>query len=102
MEQNKILHLKKEMEEEDIAGEAVGPARFSKEGANKIITRLKKLVKDGDYSNWCYSIFSDISKEHDFYGIHCEDLFWMEIDNSKDLENARTKVKEASLFERSD
>lgn len=98
MEQSKILHMNKEMEEEDIAGEAIGPAIFSKEGANKIMTRLSKLVEDEDYSNWCYRIFSDISKEHNFYGIDCEDLFWKEIDNFEDLENARTQIKKISLF----
>jgi len=94
MKQDKIFHLNKEMEEEDISGEAVGPARFSQEGASKIITRLEKLIKEGDYSNWCYRIFSDISKEHDFYGISCDDLFWVEIDNLEDLEDARAKIKE--------
>ncbi|MBU90145.1 hypothetical protein CMO94_01280 [Candidatus Woesearchaeota archaeon] len=98
MKQNKIFHMNKEMEEEEIAGEAVGPAKFSQEGTTKIITRLEKLVKDGDYSNWCYRIFSDVSKEHDFYGIDSDGLFWTEIDNPSDLKNARIRIKEASLF----
>ena len=99
MKQNKIFHMNKEMEEEDISCEAVGPAIFSQEGSTKIITRLEKLVKDGDHSNWCYRIFSDISKEHDFYGIDSGDLFWTEIDNPNDLKNARIRIKEVSLFE---
>jgi len=92
MNGNKIHHMDKNLDIEEAKGEAIGPVKISEKGASIVFNKLDNLIKSGDKNNWVYPIFSQMSKEHDFFGIECGDLPWQEIDTPEDLKSARAKI----------
>lgn len=91
MDGNLIKHMSKDLPEKDAVAEAVGPAKFSRQGANKLIEQLNELNAQGERNHWAYSVFSDFSKKSDFIGIDIGDLDWIEIDDHKDMEDSKRR-----------
>lgn len=91
MDGHKILYVAKEIDEK-ADGEAIGPAKFSAEGAKNIFNLIEEEILRGNKGLWCYDIFGRAAKLHDFYGIEIKDLPYIEIDEPFDLEKARNEI----------
>lgn len=86
---NRIIRLNKELAPNECDAEVPGPVKFSKEGARKMFIKLNEYIANGDKSQWCYTIFSEIAEGIDLVGIDVERLPWVEVDSLEDLEEAR-------------
>ena len=86
---NRIIRLDKKLAPNECDAEVPGPAKFSREGARRVFMKLDEHIANGDKSQWCYTIFSEIAEGIDLVGIDVERLPWVEVDSLEDLEEAR-------------
>jgi choline kinase len=93
MEGRLIKHMSKEMGLKEASGKAVGPAKFSKEGATYLIKMMEEVFKKEGKNVWAYRLYSDFSKKRDFYGVEIDGLEWCEIDDYEDLKKAEDKYR---------
>jgi len=88
MIENKILFMDKKVDKENCSASVIGPAKFSKKGADMLINLLDEKIQGGEYTNWCYKIFSYFAEKYEFYGVEHSGSFWEEIDMLSDIERA--------------
>jgi L-glutamine-phosphate cytidylyltransferase len=92
MDGARILRMSKHMPAELAAAEVVGPAKFSGEGARRIIAYLETLVAQGERSRWAYEAFGEVAREHAFVGVDNPGCIWAEVDTPTDLIEAAQRI----------
>lgn len=88
----RIVSMDKRIESVRDSVTVVGPAKFSAQGAEKVLDHLEQSVARGHRREWCYKIFSDVAAEYPFYAIVNPGFFWAEIDSPSDLEYAQANI----------
>jgi choline kinase len=92
MDGDRILRMSKNMGAADAAAEVVGPAKFSADGARRIVAYLDGLVAAGERSRWAYEAFGEVARERPFIGIDNPGCFWAEVDTPGDLIEAAQRM----------
>jgi choline kinase len=92
MNGEQILFMDKNIDPNVSSAEVVGPVKFSKDGAEKIIEDLDCMIQNNKKNDWCYKIFSDFAKNNPFFGIKNSGYFWTEIDTPEDLKRAESNI----------
>jgi choline kinase len=92
MDGERILRMSKTMPAELAAAEAVGPAKFSAQGARHIVSYLDALVERGERSRWAYETFGDIAHDRMFMGVENPGCIWAEVDTPTDLLEASRRI----------
>ena len=93
MVDDRVVHQSRQIDPSLAAGEAIGPVKFSTEGAKLIFELIRERLSKGNIHGWAYDIFSDAGKMCPYYGIDCGELPWWEIDTVEDLEKANEEFK---------
>jgi L-glutamine-phosphate cytidylyltransferase len=90
---SRIHHMDKEIDPSLAHGVAIGPAKVSGKGTKIVFELLDKLFESGEKGrSFAYSIFSEMSKQHEFFAIDHEGAPWVEVDTPEDLEKARDEI----------
>jgi choline kinase len=95
MEGRQILQMGKHLPVEIAAAEVVGPAKFSAEGAARIVERLDDLVAAGDRNRWAYEVFGSLAKDLAFSGVDNPGCFWAEVDTAAEALEANQRIPRA-------
>jgi choline kinase len=81
----------------DISGDAlaVGPLKFSREGASKVVSCLDSKIKSGVMKSYCYLIFGELARGSlVLYGVNSSGSKWLEIDTHADLARGELLFKD--------
>ncbi|HXE80359.1 MAG TPA: phosphocholine cytidylyltransferase family protein [Vicinamibacterales bacterium] len=92
MDGERILQMSKNLPAELACAEVVGPARFSVEGARRLIAHLDDLIARGERSRWAYEVFGEIARRHPFMGVDNPGCLWAEVDTPADLIEANQRI----------
>lgn len=92
MDGERILRMSKNLPAELAAAEVVGPAKFSAEGAQRIVAYLDTLVARGERSRWAYEAFGEVARDHPFLGVDNPGCIWAEVDTPADLIEASQRI----------
>src|SRR5919108_4196944 len=92
MDGRQILQMGKHLPADIAAAEVVGPAKFSRSGAARIIDRLDELVSSGDRNRWAYEVFGSLATEIAFTGVDNPGCFWAEVDTATEALEANQRI----------
>lgn len=86
-----ILEMGKELNG-GAAAEVVGPVKFGRAGAARLLTALGRLVSQGERNRWAYGVFGQLAVELGFTGIDNPGCFWAEVDTVADADDANRRI----------
>lgn len=92
MDGERILRMSKNMPAQLAAAEVVGPAKFSAEGARRIVDYLDRLVAQGERSRWAYEAFGEVARDQAIMGVDNPGCIWAEVDTPADLIEASQRI----------
>ena len=92
MDGERILRMSKNLPAQLAAAEVVGPARFSADGARRIVDHLDSLVAQGERSRWAYEAFGEVARDQAFMGVENPGCIWAEVDTPADLIEASQRI----------
>jgi len=96
---NRVVEMSRERKSKKYAGEAVGPVKFSADGAKKILSMTEKVIKKGDRKKAVYFLMHDFAEKHELYAIDSDKLPWFEIDTMDELKKTEEEIKKAIIFD---
>jgi choline kinase len=92
MDGRQIVRMGKHLPADVAAAEVVGPAKFSAEGARRIVERISELVDAGDRNRWAYEVFGSLAAEIAFSGVDNPGCFWAEVDTPAEALEANQRI----------
>ena len=88
-----VVEINKTMNISEAYGEYIGMAKFSKNGARRLVDTLEEVIREGELSLWFASALQRlIDKGNRIQACLTENKPWIEIDFPEDLERAQTQV----------
>jgi choline kinase len=87
----RIREMSKHLTDGAVA-EVVGPAKFGREGAARLIDALERLEAAGARNRWAYAIFGEVADELAFTGVDNPGCFWAEVDTVADALDAERRI----------
>ncbi|MEO5898247.1 MAG: NTP transferase domain-containing protein [Vicinamibacterales bacterium] len=93
--------IRKDLPLEEVDGENVGIAKFSADGAARLMTLAGAIVGSGGVKDWAPRGFGAFARERSLYAIGTRGLPWTEIDTADDYRYASSVVYPAirAVFE---
>ena len=88
----RVEDIRKDLPLEDVDGENVGIAKFSHDGAQRLMTLAEEIVRSGATKDWAPRAFGAFARERSLYAIGTRGLPWTEIDTPEDYRRASTVV----------
>jgi choline kinase len=92
MDGDRILRMNKHLPEGLAHAEVVGPAKFDRDGAARIVAYLDQLVAAGDRNRWSYEVFGLVAEQLTFAGVDNPDCFWAEVDTPTEALDANQRI----------
>lgn len=88
----RVADIDKGLSPRDSDGENVGIAKFSADGASRLISIMDELVAADHLRTWAPRAFQVFARHHALYAIGTRGLPWTEIDTPEDYRHARERV----------
>lgn len=88
-----IKDVSKEIPPEKAHGDAIGVYKFSIRGSKIFFEEIKKLIDKGRTNEYYLRALQQMVEYYEFYPVSTDGLFWIEIDDHQDLENAQDIMK---------
>ncbi len=93
-ENNKLKLYGKELKGNQITGEYIGVARFSKSFSAKFTEQLEKMISDQQHGLWWENVLYQLSSDINVMVYDIEKQFWAEVDYVEDYERILKYTKE--------
>jgi choline kinase len=84
----RVADIRKDLPPEETDGENVGIAKFSAEGAARLIALMDRIVASGRLRDWAPRAFRDFASMCPMYVVGTRGLPWTEIDTPEDYRRA--------------
>jgi len=91
MDGARIREMSKQLTDGAVA-EVIGPAKFGRDGAARLIAALDRLERSGERNRWAYAIFGGIADDLTFTGVDNPGCFWAEVDTVADARDAERRI----------
>jgi choline kinase len=88
----RVIDIDKGLLPEHTDGENVGIAKFSAEGARRLISHMDDVIADGELRAWAPRAFKLFARDQPLHAIGTRGLPWTEIDTPEDYRHARERV----------
>jgi len=88
----RVVDIDKGLSPRDSDGENVGIAKFSADGAARLIPIMDELVATDHRRAWAPRAFKAFAQQHPLYAIGTRGLPWTEIDTPEDYRHAQERV----------
>ncbi len=88
----RVVAIGKNLPAHDTDGENVGVARFSADGARRLVALMDRVVSSGRVRDWAPYAFGLFAREEALYAIGTRGLPWTEIDTPDDYARAARQV----------
>src|SRR4030095_7986534 len=95
MDGDRILRMNKNLPDGVADAEVVGPAKFDRDGAARIVAYLDRLIAKGDRNRWSYEVFGLVAEQLTFAGVDNPDCFWAEVDTPTEALDANQRIPPA-------
>jgi choline kinase len=84
----RVADIRKDLAPEETDGENVGIAKFSAEGAGRLIATMDEIVAAGSLRDWAPRAFAEFARQQPLYAVGTRGLPWTEIDTAEDYQHA--------------
>lgn len=88
----RVADIRKDLPAEEVDGENVGIARFSDDGAARLLEVADGIIRGGSLREWAPRAFKEFACSDALYAIGTRGLPWTEIDTPEDYRHASTVV----------
>jgi choline kinase len=92
-----VLDFGKALSPERAHAHNVGVAKFSKEGAARLVGCLDRLVATGHENEWAPTAYREFASHWPLTAVATDGLPWIEIDYAADLVRARVEIEPAII-----
>lgn len=90
--QGRVVDIGKDLPIRETDGENVGIAKFSADGARRLVALMDGVVASGNVRDWAPRAFAAFARENALYAIGTRGLPWTEIDTPDDFRHASERV----------
>ena len=88
----RVVDIDKRLSPQRTDGENVGIAKFSADGAHRLIAAMRELLEGDRLSAWAPRAFKAFARRHPLYAIGTRGLPWTEIDTPEDYRHSVERV----------
>lgn len=88
----RVADIRKDLPPDRTDGENVGIAKFSAEGAARLVAIMDRIVAAGSVRDWAPRAFGEFARQQALYAIGTRGLPWTEIDTADDYQHAVRNV----------